>query len=257
MNKKSNNGITLIALVVTIIVLLILAGVSIAMLTGRNGILSRATEAEYVNTMKRVDEEVKLAQIAVKTHITSNMVAKPGYIATGFQKAATGVTGYDNLKDLAEEVATELNAPNTKNGTTIGAILSGTSGAAISTEKYTVVYYLDDVGTTTNNGDGYIGIWYTDNSFRSSLDRDAAINTYGLTAAIKSGGNETRNQATLAYVIHVTNYDCELSNALLTSTDTANTDIGSSMKDKFHDTTLYSKATGITADGDSFTSPTR
>ena len=39
-------GITLIALVVTIIVLLILAGVSIQMLTGQNGILKRAKEAK-------------------------------------------------------------------------------------------------------------------------------------------------------------------------------------------------------------------
>ena len=37
MNKRvKENGITLIALVITIIVLLILAGVSIAMLTGQN-----------------------------------------------------------------------------------------------------------------------------------------------------------------------------------------------------------------------------
>ena len=40
-NKKIEKGITLISLVVTIIVLLILAGVSIAMLTGENGILTR------------------------------------------------------------------------------------------------------------------------------------------------------------------------------------------------------------------------
>ena len=39
--RKQENGITLIALVVTIIVLLILAGISIAMLTGQNGILNR------------------------------------------------------------------------------------------------------------------------------------------------------------------------------------------------------------------------
>ena len=43
---KRNNGITLIALVVTIIVLLILAGISIMMLTGQNGILNRAKEAK-------------------------------------------------------------------------------------------------------------------------------------------------------------------------------------------------------------------
>ena len=40
--KKNVHGITLIALVITIIVLLILAGVSIAMLTGQNGILTQA-----------------------------------------------------------------------------------------------------------------------------------------------------------------------------------------------------------------------
>lgn len=42
---KNQKGITLIALVITIIVLLILAGVTIAMLTGENGILNKATTA--------------------------------------------------------------------------------------------------------------------------------------------------------------------------------------------------------------------
>lgn len=44
--KQKNKGITIIALVVTIIILLILAGVSIAMLTGENGILKRAQRAK-------------------------------------------------------------------------------------------------------------------------------------------------------------------------------------------------------------------
>ena len=42
---KNQNGITLIALVITIIVLLILAGVAIAMLSGENGILKKASDA--------------------------------------------------------------------------------------------------------------------------------------------------------------------------------------------------------------------
>ena len=45
-NLKNESGITLIALVVTIILLLILAGVTISMLTGENGILNRAREAK-------------------------------------------------------------------------------------------------------------------------------------------------------------------------------------------------------------------
>ena len=44
--KQSIKGITLIALVITIIVLLILAGASISMLTGENGILTRGTKSK-------------------------------------------------------------------------------------------------------------------------------------------------------------------------------------------------------------------
>lgn len=44
--NKQTNGITLLSLVITIIVLLILAGVSIAMLTGDNGILTKAITAK-------------------------------------------------------------------------------------------------------------------------------------------------------------------------------------------------------------------
>ena len=53
---KNNKGITLIALVVTIIVLLILAGVSIAMLTGQNGILNRASQASYSSKLSDASE---------------------------------------------------------------------------------------------------------------------------------------------------------------------------------------------------------
>ena len=55
--KNSNNGITLIALVITIIVLLILAGVAIATLTGENGILTRAQDAKNKTEQSQKDEE--------------------------------------------------------------------------------------------------------------------------------------------------------------------------------------------------------
>ena len=58
MKKKKQSGITLIALVITIIVLLILAGVSIATLTGENGILTRANDAK-VETRGAAVEEAK------------------------------------------------------------------------------------------------------------------------------------------------------------------------------------------------------
>ena len=45
-NMKNNKGITLVALVVTIVVLLILAGVSINLVLGDNGIIAKAKEAQ-------------------------------------------------------------------------------------------------------------------------------------------------------------------------------------------------------------------
>ena len=57
---KSNKGITLIALVITIIVLLILAGVTIAALSGDNGILRRATEAKEQTNQKNDEETEKI-----------------------------------------------------------------------------------------------------------------------------------------------------------------------------------------------------
>ena len=57
---KNNKGITLIALVITIIVLLILAGVSIAMLTGKNGILNQASRAGDETNRAEVLERVNM-----------------------------------------------------------------------------------------------------------------------------------------------------------------------------------------------------
>ena len=59
--KKENKGITLIALVITIIVLLILAGVAIATLTGENGILTKANEAKTKTTEAGAYEQVEVA----------------------------------------------------------------------------------------------------------------------------------------------------------------------------------------------------
>ena len=66
---RNQKGITLIALVITIIVLLILAGVSIAMLTGDNGILTRAGEAKddtaVAEAVERINMELSAAYALV------------------------------------------------------------------------------------------------------------------------------------------------------------------------------------------------
>ena len=70
---KRNKGITLIALVVTIIVLLILAGISINMLTGQNGILNRAVEAKEKTGVAQTEETVKLSVTGALTRGTGSL----------------------------------------------------------------------------------------------------------------------------------------------------------------------------------------
>lgn len=57
---RDTRGITLIALVITIIVLLILAGVSISLLSGDNGILNKASSAKSNTEQSGVLEEIRL-----------------------------------------------------------------------------------------------------------------------------------------------------------------------------------------------------
>ena len=72
---KKNAGITLVALVITIIVLLILAGVTIAMVFGDNGILTRARESGKKTKIAQAIEEVNLMGTG---YHTDYQVDRPG-----------------------------------------------------------------------------------------------------------------------------------------------------------------------------------
>ena len=67
--NKKERGITLIALIITVIVLLILAAVSIATLTGDNGILIKANEAKEKTKQASIEELRKLTQGEAATHL--------------------------------------------------------------------------------------------------------------------------------------------------------------------------------------------
>ena len=60
METKENKGVTLIALAVTIIVMLILAGVIVSTLTGNSGITSNARLSKIMNELSKYKEEVEL-----------------------------------------------------------------------------------------------------------------------------------------------------------------------------------------------------
>ena len=65
--KKNARGITLIALVITIIVLLILAGVTINALSGKNGIITKSKEAKIKTEKSKTIEKINLAILTAMT----------------------------------------------------------------------------------------------------------------------------------------------------------------------------------------------
>lgn len=71
---KNKNGITLIALVITIIVLLIFAGISLSLTVGENGILTRAKEARLAHMDAEIEEEMGMAYASFKTAQETNQI---------------------------------------------------------------------------------------------------------------------------------------------------------------------------------------
>ena len=105
--QKFNNGVTLIALVITIIVLLILAGVTIAMLTGDNGILTKATKAQISTELSSYKEQLELYKTA-KT--AENMEFEPvsltaGKVNLSYNTKSEEETG--NIKTIMPDITNE------------------------------------------------------------------------------------------------------------------------------------------------------
>ena len=123
---KEQKGITLIALVITIIVLLILAGVSIAMLTGENGILRKAGEATTKTSIAEAEEAVKLGLATI--------------LANKYDPTYT-----DNLNTVT--AANIKTAITNDNSSAVVSTKEGTSGSGDTAKSYIEVSYKADANT--------------------------------------------------------------------------------------------------------------
>ena len=119
---KNKRGMTLIALVITIIVLIILAGVSITMLTGDNSILNRAVEAKEKTEVAEVEEALRMAYTSL---VTSNYV---GEESTSFSNTI------EKVKEQGYEIEDGVILKLDKD-----AVILGMNAAANKTEVINVV----------------------------------------------------------------------------------------------------------------------
>lgn len=157
-----DNGITLIVLVITIIVLLMLAGVSIAMLIGNNGILAQAQKAKQATEQANIEEKLKLAIISTKSDEGKLKISK-------FLKEIKeyGIT-YENTEKFPVTITENNNKYIiTEKGNIINDNL-------IKYTKDGLMVYLDGNHNTCDNNTKNTSIWYD----LSGHENNAILNNF-------------------------------------------------------------------------------
>lgn len=165
---KTEKGITLISLVVTIIVLLILAAVTLTMLTGENGIMTRAIDAEDKYSDAYIEEQLKLAyqeyrmEKSLNTEYTIqkalnktdlDILSIIGDDSTGYEvkvkkkseKKIYVLNGYSSIKELSKKWI------DNGNGSFTRGIVTVNLGDIVSYVLDQEQYFYD---TNVNNGIG-------------------------------------------------------------------------------------------------------
>lgn len=114
-NFKSNKAITLIALVITIIVLLILAGVTIATLTGDNGLLQKVTTAKQANEEASALEKIQVevaGSYGLDGKIALNDLNKNLKNINGLKYKNKSIVLEGENKNIIEEFPAEISIDN-------------------------------------------------------------------------------------------------------------------------------------------------
>jgi len=116
---KSKNGITLVALVVTIIVLIILAGISISLVLGNNGIITKSKEAKENTIVGQEKEQVELAYISAAVKKLGSNVEEDDLQdeldkTVGNSKTLVSTNGNDLLNVLFKDTQHNYNVNNGK-----------------------------------------------------------------------------------------------------------------------------------------------
>ena len=131
---KEQKGITLVALIITIIVMLILAGVSISLVVGENGVLTQAQDVEPAQVIGSLKEAVALANADMMatyygdtTTGKAESVKEVGAFTDG---AATEYTGMlakiaDNFSYTSKYDVDWSTTPNLSSVTGVGNSASG------------------------------------------------------------------------------------------------------------------------------------
>ena len=216
-NQKQTKGITLIALVITIIVLLILAGVSIAMLTGENGILSQAqrakteTENAAANEAARLDEYNQIMDNWINGGTTTGGGNGPSKDEEGFfeenstinggEGSANNPTIPEGFRPIDENGAEwgDGTNPPTEEDVSEGLVIEDRSGnqfvwvPVTGNYERNTSYVTTNISTTAYTDIGYLpdGMETGDSTNNENAERSAVTSKGGFYISRYEAGKET------------------------------------------------------------------
>ena len=137
--KREERGITLLALIITIIVLLILASVSITMVVGENGIFNRAKEAKEATEEAKVKEEL---QLAIADATTGAIIQGEELTVDKLKNALTG-KGYEGLEDATKFPVTVTKAGKKYIVSSKGNVSTESTLASLEISNANIGEYID------------------------------------------------------------------------------------------------------------------
>lgn len=132
---KGQKGVTLVALVITIIVLLILAGVSISLVMGENGVLTQAGNAVDATELGTVRDEINNALASVQATFYANMVTDASTNLESLITAEALMESCQNAQSATYDSASKTITYVHKSGNTYTCVLEiGTRTVKMTTD---------------------------------------------------------------------------------------------------------------------------
>ena len=137
---KKKNAITLLALVITIVIMLLLAGVAIQMTMGENGLIAKSEQAQKEQAKAELYDTAKLSYANLKVKATENGQPSPQAelaLSTTEFTNKYNIVGDDVTDKKGTVIDTKANLLNVIQGTVAGGFSSGTtSGTTTPAETW-------------------------------------------------------------------------------------------------------------------------